>query len=75
MDHQEIDTYSLTNEALALKSQEKNGRNIIKINSLEDAGKLNNKVTNYSQYLRRDYKYRFRKLLWKAKKVFAHMIS
>ena len=75
MDHDEIDTYSLTNEALALKSQEKNGRSIIKISSLEDASKLNNKVTNYSQYLRRDYKYRFRKLLWKAKKVFTHMIG
>ena len=75
LDKEEIDTYSLTNENLAIKSREKNGRHIIKINSLEEAKKLNNKVTNYSQYLRRDYKYRFRKLLWKTKKIFTHLVN
>ena len=75
MDKDEIDTYSKSNEDIAIKSQEKKGRDILRVNSLEDSRKLDNAVTDYSQYLRRDYKYRIRKLVWKAKKIFNHLIT
>ena len=75
MDKDEVDTYSKTNSDLAIKSRNHKGRNIFEIKSLEDVSKLNNKVTDYSKYLRRDYAYRIRKVLWKAKKVFRHLVD
>ena len=75
LDKDEVDTYSKTNSDLAIKSRNHKGRNIFEIKSLEDVSKLNNKVTDYSKYLRRDYAYRIRKVLWKAKKVFRHLVD
>ena len=75
MDFEEIDTYSKSNEDLAKRSQELKGRNIFQIESLDQAKDLGNAVTSYSIYLKKNYKYRIKKLAWKASKIVRHLFD
>ena len=51
------------------------GRNIFKLESLDQAKDLGNAVTSYSIYLRKNYKYRIKKLAWKASKIVRHLFD
>ena len=75
MDFEEIDTYSKSNEDIAIRSQKLKGRNIFKLDSLDQAKDLGNAVTSYSIYLRKNYKYRLKKLAWKANKIIRHLFD
>ena len=75
LDKDETDTYTISNSDIAERSREKKGRNIIKIDKIEDIKKINHEVTTYSGLLKRDYKYKIKKLLWKVRKLKAHLFD
>jgi organic radical activating enzyme len=68
-DIDEIDTYSVSNADLALKSEKLNGRKIFKVNNLSEIDILNNPVTSYSDKTKKNFKYKIKRFIWKIKKI------
>lgn len=74
-DADEVDTYTSFNEDIALFSQNKNGRIIKKIESLNDSGVLKHAVTQYSDKTKKNIKYKAKRFLWKMRKISDHFIN
>ena len=62
MDYESIDTYTVSNEDLALKSLNK-GRKIVKYTESSDRNAIAHKVTDYSEWLRQMPKPKYAQLL------------
>ena len=74
-DSDEIDTYTVTNSDIVKISEEKNGRQTIRINKLGDLKHLDNEVTNYSDRTKKNIKYKISRFKWKLKKYLSYIFS
>ena len=74
-DSEEIDTYTASNSDIVKISEEKNGRQTVKISKLSDLKKLDNEVTNYSDRTKKNIKYKISRFKWKFKKYLSYMFS
>lgn len=74
-DSDELDTYTKTNEDIALFSQKNNGRLIKKINSLQESGNLNHAVTQYSDKTKGNIKHKAKRFMWKLRKLSSYFFD